>query len=67
MIVVTKIGTPAEEIERICAELSTWGLSPEKIVGKHKVVLGLVGETANLDRHQTRIFFIIDCIKSIVD
>jgi len=24
------------------------GLKPEKIVGKHKVVLGLVGETAKL-------------------
>ncbi len=52
MIVVTKIGTPAVEIERICDELSSWGLSPEKIVGKHKVVLGLVGETASLDLHR---------------
>jgi len=52
VIVVTKIGTPAEEVGRICEELSSWGLSPEKIVGKHKVVLGLVGETADLDRHR---------------
>ena len=52
MIVVTKMGTPATEIERICDELSSWGLSPEKIVGKHKVVLGLVGETASLDLHR---------------
>lgn len=52
MIVVTKIGTPTLEIERICEELSSWGLSPEKIVGKHKVVLGLVGETASLDLHR---------------
>jgi len=52
VIVVTKIGAPAPEIERICEELSSWGLSPERIVGKHKVVLGLVGETANLDVHR---------------
>jgi 3-deoxy-7-phosphoheptulonate synthase len=52
VIVVTKIGTPETEIDRICDELSSWGLSPEKIVGKHKVVLGLVGETANLDVHR---------------
>jgi len=52
VIVVTKMGTPATEIERICDELSSWGLSPEKIVGKHKVVLGLVGETASLDLHR---------------
>ncbi|MBD1941117.1 3-deoxy-7-phosphoheptulonate synthase, partial [Coleofasciculus sp. FACHB-712] len=49
MIVVMKAGTPEVEIERVSAELGTWGLTPEKIVGKHKVVLGLVGETADLD------------------
>ncbi|MGB5772547.1 MAG: 3-deoxy-7-phosphoheptulonate synthase [Crocosphaera sp.] len=49
MIVVMKVGSPAEEIERINKEFEDWGLSPEKIVGKHKVVIGLVGETASLD------------------
>ena len=49
MIVVMKIGSPAEEINRIDSELTSWGLTPEKIIGKHKVVIGLVGETANLD------------------
>lgn len=49
MIVVMKVGSPAEEIERISQEFADWGLSPEKIVGKHKVVIGLVGETASLD------------------
>ncbi|CAN1208811.1 3-deoxy-7-phosphoheptulonate synthase [Tumidithrix helvetica PCC 7403] len=52
MIVVMKVGTPEVEINRTCEELSTWGLSPEKIVGKHKVVLGLVGETAELDTNR---------------
>ncbi len=49
MIVVMKVGSPADEIERISQEFTNWGLSPEKIVGKHKVVIGLVGETASLD------------------
>ncbi len=49
MIVVMKIGSPSEEINRIDKELTSWGLTPEKIIGKHKVVIGLVGETANLD------------------
>jgi 3-deoxy-7-phosphoheptulonate synthase len=49
MIVVMKVGSPEAEIERISGELVGWGLSPEKIVGKHKVVIGLVGETADLD------------------
>ena len=64
MIVVTKIGTPAAEVARICDELSSWGLSPEKIVGKHKVVLGLVGETASLDCH--RIQELSDWIETVL-
>jgi 3-deoxy-7-phosphoheptulonate synthase len=49
MIVVMKIGSPKLEIEQVCSELETWGLTPEKIIGKHKVVIGLVGDTASLD------------------
>lgn len=49
MIVVMKMGAPEAEIERIDQELSEWGLTPEKIVGKHKVVIGLVGDTVDLD------------------
>ncbi|MBE9230963.1 3-deoxy-7-phosphoheptulonate synthase [Cuspidothrix issatschenkoi LEGE 03284] len=49
MIVVMKVGSPQEEINRIARELSSWGLTPEKIIGQHKVVIALVGETADLD------------------
>lgn len=49
MIVVMKIGSPEPEISRLCDELTSWGLAPEKIVGKHKVVIGLVGDTVDLD------------------
>ncbi len=49
MIVVMKVGSPEVEIDRICEELRGWGLTPEKIIGKHKVVMGLVGDTASLD------------------
>lgn len=49
MIVVMKSGTPEGEIARISEELSSWGLKVEKSVGKHKIVLGLVGNTAELD------------------
>ncbi|MDF5715990.1 MAG: 3-deoxy-7-phosphoheptulonate synthase [Rhizonema sp. NSF051] len=52
MIVVMKVGSPEAEITRISDEFSTWGLTPEKIVGQHKVVIGLVGETALLDPRQ---------------
>jgi 3-deoxy-7-phosphoheptulonate synthase len=49
MIVVMKVGSSEAEIDRVCSELETWGLTPEKIIGKHKVVIGLVGDTASLD------------------
>ncbi|ERN41228.1 phospho-2-dehydro-3-deoxyheptonate aldolase [Rubidibacter lacunae KORDI 51-2] len=49
MIVVMKVGSPEAEVARICQEFAEWGLTPEKIVGKHKVVVGLVGDTAALD------------------
>jgi 3-deoxy-7-phosphoheptulonate synthase len=52
MIVVMKVGSPEAEINRISGEFSAWGLTPEKIVGRHKVVIGLVGETADLDPRQ---------------
>ncbi|MBE9180830.1 3-deoxy-7-phosphoheptulonate synthase [Oculatella sp. LEGE 06141] len=49
MIVVMKIGTPDVEIARLGDEFEAWGLTPEKIVGKHKTVIGLVGDTVDLD------------------
>ncbi|NET02818.1 MAG: 3-deoxy-7-phosphoheptulonate synthase [Sphaerospermopsis sp. SIO1G1] len=49
MIVVMKVGSPQSEIDRISQELADWGLTPEKIIGEHKVIIGLVGETAGLD------------------
>lgn len=48
MIVVTRVGTPEAEIDRISEEFRSWGLTPEKIVGQYKVVIGLVGDTAEL-------------------
>jgi 3-deoxy-7-phosphoheptulonate synthase len=52
MIVVMKVGTPEPEVARVSNELTQWGLTPEKIVGQHKVVIGLVGETASLNAEQ---------------
>ena len=49
MIVVMKVGSPDVEINRISQEFKALGLTPEKIVGKHKVVIGLVGDTAEKD------------------
>jgi 3-deoxy-7-phosphoheptulonate synthase len=52
MIVVMKVGSPEAEVTRLCQEFTEWGLQPEKIVGRHKVIVGLVGDTASLDERQ---------------
>ncbi len=49
MIVVMKAGAPVVEVDQLCTELAAAGFTPEKIVGKHKTVIGLVGETVDLD------------------
>ena len=49
MIVVMKVGSPEAEVTRLTEEFSSWNLNPEKIVGKHKVVIGLVGDTVDMD------------------
>lgn len=50
MIVILKNATPEAEITRIGREIyATWGVTSEQIVGRHKVILGLVGDTAVLD------------------
>jgi 3-deoxy-7-phosphoheptulonate synthase len=55
MIIVLKSGTPQDEISHICEQIrETWDVSLETITGKHKVVLGMIGETATLDPFQVQ-------------
>jgi 3-deoxy-7-phosphoheptulonate synthase len=49
MIIVTQSGTPEVEIERIIEELGVYDGTVEKIVGKEKVVIGLVSDTSNIN------------------
>ena len=52
MIVVIKTDTPISEVQRIIQELQSSSIKTEKIVGKHKVIIGLVGDTASLNPQQ---------------
>ena len=52
MIIVIKPGTPSQEIERICTTVRNWNIKPEKCIGTHKIVIGLVGDTAEIDTRQ---------------
>lgn len=51
MIIVLKSGTPADEITQISEGLrNTWGVTVEKSIGEHKVILGMIGDTSTIDR-----------------
>jgi 3-deoxy-7-phosphoheptulonate synthase len=52
MIIVMKNQAPEAEIESIIANCREIGLTPEKIVGQDKVIIGLVGETASMETTQ---------------
>ncbi|MDJ0569349.1 MAG: 3-deoxy-7-phosphoheptulonate synthase [Pleurocapsa sp. MO_192.B19] len=52
MIVVMKQGSPSSEIEKINQELQSQNITPEKIVGKHNTVIGLIGDTQTLNPGQ---------------
>ncbi len=49
MIVIMKSSTPLEELEHISNELRNRKITPETIVGTHKIVIGLIGDTAALN------------------
>ncbi|MBF2065406.1 MAG: 3-deoxy-7-phosphoheptulonate synthase [Calothrix sp. C42_A2020_038] len=50
MLVVLKSGIPAIEIDHITQEVrSSLNVTVEKSVGQHKIVLGLIGDTATID------------------
>lgn len=54
MIVVMKTETPVQEVERLSQEFRSWNLTAETSVGKHKVVIGLIGDTAALEPQQVQ-------------
>uniref|UniRef100_A0A8J6ZUJ3 3-deoxy-7-phosphoheptulonate synthase n=1 Tax=Desmonostoc muscorum LEGE 12446 TaxID=1828758 RepID=A0A8J6ZUJ3_DESMC len=52
MIILMSAATPNAEIEYIIQELRHWKIIPEKIIGKHKVAIGLVGDTSAINPQQ---------------
>jgi 3-deoxy-7-phosphoheptulonate synthase len=54
MIIVMKSGCPGQEIELLLTELSRWPIVPELSVGQHKAVIGLIGDTQEIDTRQVQ-------------
>lgn len=64
MIVVMKSHTPDSEIQRVIQELRNWDVIPEKSVGKHNIVIGLIGDTATINTGQIQ--QISPCIERVI-
>ena len=64
MIVVIKSATSPKEIDRISQELSRPNLKTETSIGRDKVVIGLVGETNDLNPQQIQA--ISPCIETVL-
>lgn len=52
MLLVMKPGTLSEEIERVASEIREYGLVAEICKGQHKAVIGLIGDTVEIDPKQ---------------
>ena len=52
MIVIMKPNTAVSEIERISSKLISWGVNPERMVGKYNTIIGLIGETETINCKQ---------------
>ncbi|HIK05147.1 MAG TPA: 3-deoxy-7-phosphoheptulonate synthase [Trichormus sp. M33_DOE_039] len=52
MIIVMKPATPMAEIEAIRVEIQQRNLVTEICTGQHKVVIGLIGDTSEIDQQQ---------------
>lgn len=52
MIVVMKVGTPAEEIEKMSEKLEDMGVTPHRSQGENYFIFGLVGDTTKIDLRQ---------------
>jgi 3-deoxy-7-phosphoheptulonate synthase len=55
MIVVIKVNSPEIEIDRVIQELSSFNTIAEKIIGKQRVAISLIGDTSALDPRQIQI------------
>ena len=65
MIIVVKDGTSAKEIERINQEVSRPNLKTETNQSKNKVIIGLVGETNDLNPEQIQA--ISPCVETVLE
>ncbi|MDJ0594674.1 MAG: 3-deoxy-7-phosphoheptulonate synthase [Pleurocapsa sp. MO_226.B13] len=64
MIIAMKPYTSAAEIEQIMSEISRWNVTPEKSIGTHKVVIGLLGDTAAISSQQIQ--QLSPCIEQVI-
>ena len=67
MIIVLKQGTPREEIDRLTYLISSTGVSVNPMFGSDVTVLGLIGDTSQVDPAQIESFRCVERIVKVVE
>lgn len=65
MITILKKGTPKEEQDQLVKWLEEQGVEVDVSEGKYQTVLGLVGDTSNIDIDMIRMLSIVDDVKRV--
>ncbi len=67
MIVVLKHGTPEEKRDQLVDWIKGQGLDVHMSVGKSQTILGMVGDTAGIDKDLIECLDIVDAVKIVTD
>jgi len=67
MIVVLKHGTPDDKRDQLIEWIKKQGLEVHMSVGKSQTILGMVGDTSNIDKDLIECLDIVDAVKVVTD
>ena len=67
MIVILKHGTKEEKKQQLIAWLKSQGVDVHISVGSYQTVLGLVGDTSQVDKDLVASLDIVDSVKTVTD
>ena len=63
MIIILKDGTKNQEVEELCNLIKRYGVSANPIFGSEKIVIGLVGDTSQIDPVQIELQ---NCVEKVM-
>lgn len=67
MIIVLKHGTPEDKRDQLIAWIKKQGLDVHMSIGQSQTILGMVGDTRNIDKDLIECLDIVDAVKVVTD